>query len=436
VTNEKPREIAVRVLAGSHRGTGFLERRLERALDRAGLASADRRLCQELVYGVVRWQGTLDWLIDRKARRRRTEVGVRVLLRLGLYQLFWTDRIPDHAAVAETVILARRFGFGSQVSFVNAMLRSYAREKAATRQLLEELKLTQPHLGFSHPAWLVERWAARWGMDQTQRLLEWNNRAPVLYARLNTLRTDLQNLLAQWRAEEVEYGLRSWDWTGENLVFELKRHPPLATLASFKQGSFYIQDPSTLLAVHELEAQPGETVLDLCAAPGGKTTYLAQVMENRGRIVARDERPERLKLLKENCTRLGVTCVEIEPALSGEPSLPEAPAFDRILVDAPCSNTGVLRRRVELRWRLRREEIDRLRATQLDLLRRVAASLRSGGTLVYSTCSLEPEENGAVVGEFLLEHPAFRVERERELMPFRDGVDGAYVARLTKSGAV
>jgi 16S rRNA (cytosine967-C5)-methyltransferase len=436
VTGEKPREIAARILCAPRAQTDFLETRLERALARASLTSADRRLCQELVYGVVRWQATLDWLIARKTEGRTQKAALQALLRLGLYQLFWLDRIPDHAAVDETVTLAKQFGFGPQAGFVNAVLRSYVREQAATRTRLKELKMTQPHLGFSHPAWLLERWTRRWDAERTRGLLEWNNTPPKTYARLNTLRTDGPKLIAQWRAEDVEYEFRGWDWTGENLVFELKAHPPLARLATFQQGCFYIQDPSTLLAVRELNPQPGETILDLCAAPGGKTTYIAQLMENRGRIVAQDHSLERLKLLQDNCARLGVTCVAAELTTSDATCHVRPLTFDRVLVDAPCSNTGVLRRRVELRWRLRQEEIDRLRATQLELLRRGAGQLKPGGTLVYSTCSLEPEENGEAVKAFRSEHRDFRLERERELLPFADGVDGVYVAGLIKAPAV
>ena len=200
-------------------------------------------------------------------------------------------------------------------------------------------------------------------------------------------------------------------------------------LRSFQQGLFYIQDPSTLLAVAELDPQPGESVLDLCAAPGGKTTYIAQRMQNRGRITAQDSQPERLELIRENCARLGVTCVEASVAPGGVLANP-AKKFDRILVDAPCSNTGVMRRRIDLRWRIQPEEIERLRTEQLAILTQAAPRLKPGGTLVYSTCSLEPEENTEVVKQFIAAHPQFKLEQERELLPFADAVDGAYVARM------
>jgi 16S rRNA (cytosine967-C5)-methyltransferase len=314
------------------------------------------------------------------------------------------------------------------------------------------------------------------------------------------LKVDAGKLIEKWREENVEYdfvrfnsgagfqpafGLGRQDvcpTNFENLVFELKSHPPLHSLASFRDGWFYIQDPSTLLAPRELGAQPGETILDLCAAPGGKTTFIAQLMNNEGRIVACDISEERLKLVQENCQRLGISCVEAEVsqfvrphpiplpqereqelgtsvslsaavanpaqefAKTQEPFLPlpggegrgegglkhisHSTLFDRILVDAPCSNTGVMRRRVDLRWRISTEEISRLRQTQLNLLKLAATKLKPGGVLVYSTCSLEPEENSEVVKEFLCEHENFKLESERQLLPFADNVDGAYVARL------
>jgi 16S rRNA (cytosine967-C5)-methyltransferase len=410
----------------------FVEDRLEAELARTRLSPPDRHLCQELAYGIVRWQAALDWLIARKTDARPQKLMLQNFLRLGIYQIFWLDRIPDHAAVHETVELARQSGFNSQAGFINAVLRGYLREFDATRRLLAELKIQQPHLGYSHPDWLVARWQTRWGTDHAAQLMEWNNTPPKAFARVNTLKTDPGKLLAQWRDENVKYNFVRRDWVEENLVFELKSHQLLSRLPSFQQGLFYIQDPSTLLAVRELDPQPGESVLDLCAAPGGKLTALAQLMRNEGRLLAHDTTPDRLKLVEQNCSRLGVTCVQtvLPSGLNSRPTT----AFDRILIDAPCSNTGVMRRRVDLRWRTRPKEIGRLRATQLELLRLAASLLKAGGRLVYSTCSLEPEENDSVVNEFLAGPADFRLERSRELLPFAEAVDGTYVARLVKNG--
>jgi 16S rRNA (cytosine967-C5)-methyltransferase len=484
LTEQKPRQIAAEILQRRATGSDFVEDLLDSALARAQLSAPDRGLCQELVYGVVRWLAALDFLIAQKTPGRTQKSGLQNLLRLGLYQIFWLDRIPNHAAVNETVEQAKQSGFGPQAGFVNAILRGYLREFDATKVLLADLKTSQPHIGYSHPEWLVARWQKRWGAEKAGQLMEWNNTTPKTFARVNELRfggenspkpvariehlnrdttrdsvslsspkggegrgeearrvhgeetstlqlslKDAGELLTQWRDENVDYDFVRRDWFEENLVFELKSHPPLTKLASFQQGFFYIQDPSTLLAVRELNPQPGETILDLCAAPGGKLTYIAQLMHNQGRLVAHDTYPERLKLIEENCARLGVTIAQavLPSTLDPRPS-----TFDRVLLDAPCSNTGVMRRRVDLRWRIRPEEIERLRGTQLELLRQAAAHLKPGGTLVYSTCSLEPEENENVVQEFLSSEPAFQLEGQRELIPFTDATDGAYVARLSK----
>jgi len=446
----------VRVLQQRRAGGKFIEDLLETALYGAQLSSADRALCQEIVYGIVRWQATLDWLIARKTDGREQKAALQNLLRLGLYQIFRLDRIPDHAAVHETVELAKQNGFGAQAGFINAVLRGYLREADATQKLLGELKTTQPALGWSHPEWLVARWQKRWGIEKTASLLEWNNTPPKTFTRVNTLKfrrgelhesqtsgiksgtritrpsefKDAGDLLTHWRDENVEYDFVRRDWLEENLVFELKSHPPLSSLASFRDGWFYIQDPGTLLAVCKLGPQADETILDFCAAPGGKTTFIAQLMNNQGRIVAQDVSEERLKWIQENCARLGVTCVEtvFPSTLSLQPST----GFDRVLVDAPCSNTGVMRRRVDLRWRIQPEEIERLRTAQLDLLKQAATQVKPGGILVYSTCSLEPEENGEVVKQFLGDHAGFKLESERELLPFVDNVDGAYVVRMKR----
>ena len=416
-------------------GADPLEELFEAQLARAALAPVDRALARELVYGVVRWQMTLDWLIARKTGGRAQRPVLGALLRLGLFQMFWLERIPDHAAVNETVALARQFGCGPQAGFVNALLRGYARQKGATRQALRALQDTEPALGYSHPAWLVERWGRRWGHARARQLLQWNNTPAETCARLNTLRADASQLLAQWRNEGVDYDFGRWDWLPENLVFALKAHPPLAGLPSFQRGWFYVQDPSTLLAPLMLAPQPGEAVLDFCAAPGGKTTFIAQQMRDQGHVLAHDTSPARLKMLQDNCARLGVDCVELAERLDRPAPGSQCSLFDRALVDVPCSNTGVMRRRVDLRWRLRPQAIARLRATQGALLAQAAQWVRSGGVLVYSTCSLEPEENRQVVDEFLAGHSGWQLEGERELLPFVEGVDGAYVARLRLGGS-
>jgi 16S rRNA (cytosine967-C5)-methyltransferase len=434
VNGKNPRQIAVRVLSQRLTSGEFTENLLETALAASRFSPADRGLCHELVCGVVRWQATLDCLIDRKTdAARQQRPALRNLLRLGLYQIFWLDRVPPHAAVHETVELAKHSGYAAQAGFINAVLRGYLREADEIKKILANMKISQPALGWSHPEWLVEKWRRQYGDEPARQLLAWNNTPPKTFARVNLLKTTPGGLVERWREEDVEYDFCTRDWTGENLVFELKAHPPLAQLGSFRDGWFYLQDPSTLLAPVALDPQPDETIWDCCAAPGGKTVFMAQQMDDHGKIIASDLDPARLKLVRDNCARLGISCVTLGHGAGLTAPGAASAKFDRILVDAPCSNTGVMRRRVDLRWRIQPAEIERLRATQTELLNQAAARLAPGGVLVYSTCSLEPEENSGVVQPFLAAQGDFKLESERQLLPFAEGVDGAYVARLKRS---
>lgn len=405
----------------------------EEVLTGSGLKPVDRSLAQEIAYGCVRWQATLDHFMDKLTKGRPQLPPMRVLLRMGIYQSLMLDRVPDYALVNEAVNLARQIGLEQHTGFVNAVLRSCVKDHDALFKEWETLKQTQPALGWSHPKWLVQHWEKRLPREELLALLEWNNQPPPVFARLNPLRTLPESTIESWRADGIGYDFRKYDWVPENLVFELKSVPHLAKLASFQKGSFYVQDPSTLLAVKALDPQPGERILDLCAAPGGKTTYIAQVIDDDGEIFASDPDPKRLQLLVENCKRMHITSVS--PFTAGELDNYRrngGELFDRVLVDAPCSNTGVIRRRVDLRWRLRPEEFARLRKTQLELLHRATSLLKPGGVLVYSTCSLEPEENEQLVTAFLEDYPLFERACERTLFPPRDQVDGAYVARLKR----
>ena len=395
---------------------------LDQALDDSSLIGPDRAFATELFYGCLRQGLTLEFLLAQLVTKPPRPVIANVL-KLGLYQLLFL-KTPAHAAVNETVALAKAGAAIAEVKFVNAILRRAERERDALLAKLLATRDAKAWVYYSHPEWLWKRWAARLGREEAGTLCEWNNQPPSLYIRINTLKTSMKP--ADIEAEATDNPL-CWRVTKTAGLFQTK---------SFANGEFYVQDPSTLAAVDVLDPQPGESVLDMCAAPGGKTTYIAQQMQNRGRIIAADSTNSRLALVGENCRRLGVEIVatlacegtRLDRCLRGE-------QFDRVLVDAPCSNTGVLRRRVDLRWRIVESEITRLAALQGKLLAAAAGFTKSRGVLVYSTCSLEPEENEGVVAEFLAKHPAFTMEMTRALFPPRDGMDGAFVARLRKADA-
>jgi 16S rRNA (cytosine967-C5)-methyltransferase len=391
----------------------FADAILGQLLRSSDLAAVDRGFATELFYGVLRNLTLLDFWIE-SLRSRHLDQDTRDLLRLGLYQLFLLET-PEHAAVFETVALA-----GSRNrSLVNAVLRSAARGRA---DLLRKASEQDLRVRKSHPRFLIDRWIRNFGEKNTEALCNWNNRPAPVYARINQIRVSDDAFLSHLSdAEQLS--------AQKNFV-RLTNIPHDALAA----GDCYIQDPSTAAACLLLDPKPGERVLDACAAPGGKTGYLAELMRNAGFILACDRDENRLGTLRDNLERLGVTIgrsVRHDWSTGGE--LPDEAAFDRILVDAPCTNTGVMRRRVDLRWRLRPDDFSRMPAEQLGIVRATLPLLRNNGALVYSTCSIEPEENEGVVAAILREFPFLKLSEQVSLLPFRDGFDGAFAAKLIRA---
>ncbi len=411
---DNARQTCLRALTEWGKGRSFSDEILHSVFEKAPLSAVDRAFVMENFYGILRHLTQLDFLVGELRGRGALDDRTRDILRLGLYQIFHL-RTPPHAAVHETVELA-----GAARGLVNAILRRSLREK---QELERKLAEAPAEVRTSHPPFLLERWESRFGAEATRGLCAWNNQPAEIMVRANGLKVtvgELQRTAPQ--AEASPFHPRA-----------LKvRHLPLSWLV---HGLCYVQDPSTLIACDLLAPQPGETVLDLCAAPGGKTTYLAELMENRGRLVASDLWESRVQRLRENLERLGVVIAEVarQDALIGG-GLHEPGSFDRVLVDAPCSNTGVLRRRVDVRWRITEEDFLRMPVQQLALLRRAAELLKPGGTLVYSTCSLEPEENEDLVEQAKAELPALQFVESRRTLPFADAVDGAFAAKFVKSG--
>ena len=425
VTAINPREIVFELLCKWEAGRGPADELLHAALQQSVVPARDRALVTELFYGCLRQRAALDWLVAQKAKTT-PKPDIAALARMGLYQLFFLDRVPAHAAVNSTVEMAKHGSSPRLAGFLNGLLRNAHRDRAALASALARQPLA---VRFSHPDWLVARWAARYGDADTRSLLDWDNHPPKVFARVNTLRTTPEALLAKWRGAGIESEPVNSALCPLPMI-EIRATEPAERLPGFAEGEFYIQDPSTLLAAALVDAQPGERILDACAAPGGKTTCLAQMMQDRGEIVAEDSSPNRLKQVVANCARLGITCVSVRSTAS-----PDANEtwFDRALVDAPCSNTGVLRRRIDARWRLRAADVPRLAAEQMQLLQTTARRIKRGGVLVYSTCSLEPEENHQVVETFLKAHPGFVQDRRIETFPPRDGMDGTFAVKLVRA---
>jgi 16S rRNA (cytosine967-C5)-methyltransferase len=302
-------------------------------------------------------------------------------------------------------------------ALINGILRNAIRTRA---ELLQKAELEKLSVRRSHPQFLIDRWTRNFGERETETLCEWNNCPAPIYARINHLRISDDDFLA--RSGDVER-------LAAQPNFVRLTNLPSDALAT---GHCYIQDPSTALACAILDPQPGERILDACAAPGGKTGYIAELMKNDGLLLACDRDRSRVEILRGNLERLGVKIARsmrhdwAKQAFSGETP------FDRILIDAPCSNTGVMRRRLDVRWRLTPDDFARMASEQLRIVRATMPLLKPGGVLVYSTCSLEPEENKEVVEQTLDEFPFLKLVEEKSVLPFRDGFDGAYAAKLVR----
>lgn len=446
VNNGNPRRAAFRILSRVERDNAYADILIDRQLTVGDLSPRDRALLTELVFGVLRRRGTLDYLIERCSSRSpaKLERSVLMLLRLGLYQMFFLERIPVSAAVNETVKLAREFAPRAS-GFVNAVLRRFGRERDAIRW---------PDRGadpagflaarYSHPRWLVEEWLRMLGAEEAESLAAAMSAAPSLTVRVNTLRTSREALLAALAAEGVEARQTVWSPVGVHILSTVRP----SSLAAFREGLLTVQDESSQLASLLLAPLPGEDLLDLCAAPGGKATHLAQLMENWGSILACDRDERKLRRIADNAARLGTEIVATRVLDASLPLDLPRERFHRILVDAPCTGLGVIRRNPETKWRLAPSDPSRLSQLQRAILRNAAPHLSAGGVLLYSTCSTSREENEAVIDDFISEHEDFVVENLHELFPgyaglftergmfrswpHRHGMDGFFAARLKK----
>jgi 16S rRNA (cytosine967-C5)-methyltransferase len=453
------RRAAFEALTAFARRPVYVAQVLEEFLVGHALSSPDRALAMELSAGVVRRMLTLDSLLAPHVHRPRASIepGLWTLLQMGVYQLVFLHT-PPHAAVHETVQLARRLQKPRWVPIANAVLRAVQRELTDERlgapsadavpvqppgesapndpcyRRLSRACFPDPavdpggylSLGFSMPRWLVDRWTARYGHEESLRICRWFLAPGRTCLRVNPLRSLPARVLEVLQAA----GIAARPGALPEAI-PLERTVNIVNVPGFAEGWFSVQDESAMHAAMLLDPQPGQRVLDLCAAPGGKTSHLDERMRNEGTVIAVDVDAERLALVDAACRRLGLSIVQTRALDAAGAELPPGP-FDGILVDVPCSNTGVLGKRPEARWRITPEGISELAALQAKLLSAAAAQLAPGGRMVYSTCSIESEENEQVVRDVLKAHPGLRVLAEQSFQPGRTG-DGAYQALLVRA---
>ncbi len=402
---------------------------LAQKLRQEKFSDLDRKFCTELVYGTIKAGASLDWKIAKYLNRPLAKVDAKILavLRAGMYQIFFLDRVPNSAAVNESVELSKKFCGPGASKFVNGVLRSAVRDPLKsdfpTGDDTESLALRT-----FHPAWLVKLFAEEFGLDATKQILDFDNTDPPLCLRVNALKTTREKILDALNKS----GLQAEPSTLAPEGIICRGHGTLDKFQPLRAGLCQVQDESSMTAARLLNPKAGEFVIDACAAPGGKTTHLAELMNNRGRIAAADIYDTKLEHIKLNAQRLGIKI--IEPLLLDARDLGKKfPAqADKVLVDAPCSGLGVLRRKADLRWKKTPDELKALPALQTEILNGAAQTLKRGGALVYSTCTITRRENQAVVENFLATHADFKLVEMKTLLPHVTNTDGFFAALLIR----
>ena len=437
------REVALKIINDIHVNDAYANIALTRELGRQNLSDQDRRFVTELVYGTIKAGNTLDWMLGQYINRPLNKIPPIVcdILRMGIYQIFFLSKVPVSAACNQAVELTKKYGHAGTVKFVNAVLRNAGR---SPEKIVYPDKSKNPvrylALKYYHPEWMVSRWIKRLGYEATEALCSINNDTPPLCLRTNTLKLSTSDLILKLNQENVICSPSQL--APEGII--CTEHPSLKSLASLREGLFQVQDESSMLVAHVLDPQPGEFVIDACGAPGGKSTHIAALMKNDGQVISTDIYEHKLALTRENAERLGITIIEtkVMDATTIGDYFPQK--ADRVLVDAPCSGLGVLRRKPDSRWRKNEAMLSDLPKLQLAILNSAADCVKPNGVLVYSTCTIEPEENQDVIKAFLSQRKDFSLQPVGEytptrnsadmlqLLPHVDQSDGFFIARMVR----
>jgi 16S rRNA (cytosine967-C5)-methyltransferase len=439
-----PRGIAVKILNRIERTDSYLDKLLDVELRSDELNDLDKRFLTELTHGVVRWKTRLDFIIEQFCKNKfaMQDPNIRNAMRVALYQILFLSKIPHAAAVNEAVEFVKKIRGQKAANLVNAVLRNIIRNLNKLPTPDHETDPVQYlSIMYSHPSWMVKRWVDRYGLYETEQLLSANNERPTIVVRANTLKTTADELVKLFEGRNIRNTRSKYL---ENFI-KVGHLSGIYNLDLFEKGYFSVQDESSGLVVKLLDPKPGETVIDLCSAPGGKTTFIGELMKNQGKIIAVDKYEHRLNLVKQSCERLGVENVEFIPKDALEVDVEPA---DKVLVDAPCSGLGVIQKKPDIKWQRELSDIRNLAKTQIELLEKASKLVKNSGVIVYSTCTIEPEENIEVVKEFLSRHPKFKIDDARnylpsdivngegcmETYPHKHDMDGGFAVRLIKVG--
>lgn len=420
---------------------------IRKNLNKSNLDKNDRALVTEIVNGTLRNLIKIDWIISRfvKLNPKKITPSIRDILRCGIYQIMFLDKIPDFAVCNESVELAKLYGNSGAAKFVNGVLRNIVRNKDNIL-LPDKANIIEYYsIEYSHPTWMVDLWIKDYGVDFTEKLLKANNVAPPLTIRINKLKTDKDEMLNS--LNDINITTSSGLLNDE--AINIKGSSSLDNMDLFKKGFFQVQDESSMLVGKIMNPKAGDLIIDVCSAPGGKATHMAEIMGNQGKIIARDIHKHKLNLIEQNCKRLGIKIIETQLFDAAKVDNTLFGKADGVLVDAPCSGLGLVRRKPDLRWKREEQDIGKLSELQLLILKNASLYVKTGGALVYSTCTLNTEENIQIVREFLSYDSSFKLDSiERflpanidaphkkdgylELYPNVHGTDGFFIARMTK----
>ena len=439
---KKVREAALDIIEAVEKNQSYSNLILNQTIKKYQFTGLDAALLTEISYGTIQRKLTLDYYLS-PFMKKNVEHWVKLLLRLSVYQMVFLDKIPDRAIIHEAVEIAKKRGHKGIAGMVNGVLRSIQREGIPS---LDKIKDSTRRLSIetSHPEWLIKRWIGQYGIDQTKKMCEENLFPPVQTARVNETLTTREDVINRLKEEGISVVPSPFI---PMAIRALEGN--IARSKAYKEGLFTIQDESSMLVAYALELEPGQQVLDACAAPGGKTTHIAEMLNNTGKVAALDLHPHKVKLILDQVKRLRLENVEARALDSRKAEdVFEVESFDRVLVDAPCSGLGVLRRKPDIKYSKVEEDIYALKSVQMDILHETSKLVKKGGLLVFSTCTVDKEENVETAAHFLEHHPEFEPNRLQmpEGIPMKDheyllqifpqdfGGDGFFISSFRKKG--
>lgn len=420
------RKLAYLILKDIEKKNVSVKESLDNWLKKYEIDSRDENLVRKIVYGCIENKMLLDYYINQLVNNK-PDLDVKILIQIGMYQIVFLDKIPDSAAVNESVKIIKKINFRAK-GFVNGVLRNFIRKKDKLKP--KKTKNNYLSLKYSYPKWLVDYFLEEFGKKKTLEILEFNKNSSDITLRVNSLKLSRKELIKEFDKKGIK--AKKSNLTKSGIIIKSLNNTSLTNNKLFKDGKFYIQDDASILVSEVLAPKKGQKVLDVCAAPGGKTTHMAELMDNKGKIIARDVNGKKLNLIKENINRLGYNNIVLEKFDGTKLDKDNIESFDKILLDAPCLGLGIIGRKPEIKYNKKKSDFKSINTLQNKLLKNSSKLLKKGGELVYSTCSIGKKENDKIINEFLSNNKNFELKSIKKLLPGQKNTDGFFIAKLIK----